>query len=66
VLVEEVEPPEGVSPISWLLLTSLPVESWAEAVQIVEWYTRRWLLERFHYVLKSFSRHALARRQNGK
>ncbi len=53
VLVEEVEPPEGVSPISWLLLTSLPVKSWAEAVQVVEWYTRRWLIERFHYVLKS-------------
>ena len=52
-LVEEIEPPEGVSPIAWLLLTSLPVESWAEAVQIVEWYTRRWVIERFHHVLKS-------------
>ena len=53
VLVEEVEPPEEVSPISWLLLTSVQVESWDEAVQIVEWYTRRWLIERYHHVLKS-------------
>ncbi len=53
VLVEEIEPPEGVSAISWLLLTSLPVESWDEAVQVVEWYTRRWVSERFHHVLKS-------------
>ena len=53
VLVEEREPPEGVSPLSWLLLTRLPVESWDEAVQIVEWYTRRWVIERFHHVLKS-------------
>lgn len=53
VLVEEIEPPEGVSPVSWLLVTSLPVENWDEAVQVVEWSTRRWLIERFHHVLKS-------------
>jgi len=52
-LVEEVEPPEGISPISWLLLTTLCIETWNDAVQAVEWYTRRWQIERFHHVLKS-------------
>jgi hypothetical protein len=53
VLVEEITPPAGVAPISWLLLTTTPVETWDAAVRIVGWYTRRWLVERYHFVLKS-------------
>jgi hypothetical protein len=53
VLAEEQQAPPGVKPICWLLLTTLPVVSWADAVQMVEWYTRRWLVERYHFVLKS-------------
>ncbi|WP_313949412.1 IS4 family transposase [Leptolyngbya sp. FACHB-261] len=37
----------------WLLVTTLPVHSLAEAVQCVRWYRLRWLIERYHYVLKS-------------
>jgi hypothetical protein len=40
-------------PIHWLLVTTLPVTTLAEAIQIVNWYTLRWVIERFHYVLKS-------------
>ncbi|MEM9685665.1 MAG: IS4 family transposase [Bacteroidota bacterium] len=37
----------------WKLLTTLEIKTVAEALQCVKWYTYRWLIERFHYVLKS-------------
>lgn len=52
-LVTEDAPPTGVEPIDWVLLTTLPVPSPDVALLYVEWYTYRWLIERFHYVLKS-------------
>jgi hypothetical protein len=39
--------------LHWKLLTTLPVNTVAEALQCVKWYCYRWLIERFHYVLKS-------------
>jgi hypothetical protein len=39
--------------IHWKLLTSLDIKSVAEAMKCVQWYSYRWLIERFHYVLKS-------------
>jgi hypothetical protein len=51
--VQETEPPDGEKAVHWLLLTALPVQSAAEAVQITTWYSYRWLIERLHYVLKS-------------
>lgn len=53
VLAEEETPPAGVSPISWLLLTTLPVSNAGQAALCVTYYRRRWLIERFHFVLKS-------------
>src|SRR6266536_1121258 len=53
VLAEEVDPPEGETAVSWLLLTTMPVTGYEEAVQVVLWYSLRWLIERYHYVLKS-------------
>jgi Transposase Tn5 dimerisation domain len=53
-LVEELQPPEdGGEPIRWLLLTSLPIDSFEQVWQIVRWYSYRWLIERFHFTLKS-------------
>ena len=46
-------PPEGTEPISWLLITTLNVTSFEQACQCLRWYALRWLIERFHYVLKS-------------
>lgn len=51
--VTEVDPPAGETPVHWLLLTSLPVDSLEQAQQVVTFYTYRWLIERFHYTLKS-------------
>lgn len=53
ILVEERTAPPGVTPICWLLLTSLPVESLTDALRYVRWYSYRWLIERYHFVLKS-------------
>jgi hypothetical protein len=53
ILAQEVEPPSGVEPVSWMLLTTLPVATFAHAAQCLRWYTLRWRIERFHYTLKS-------------
>lgn len=53
ILAEEQNPPQGVSPICWLLLTSLEINGWEDVVRCVRWYTYRWLIERYHYTLKS-------------
>lgn len=53
VLAREIAPPKGVKPIEWLLLTTLECETTEEAFEKVRWYSHRWKIERFHYVLKS-------------
>jgi hypothetical protein len=53
ILVEEIDPPQGEKPVRWLLATTLKVESLADALQCVQWYAYRWIIERFHFVLKS-------------
>jgi hypothetical protein len=53
ILVQEEHPPTGHAPIRWLLATTLPVLDLEDAVQCIRWYSFRWLIERFHYVLKS-------------
>ena len=40
-------------PISWQLITNLPVSNFDEAAQKIDWYTKRWRIEDFHYTLKS-------------
>lgn len=52
-LVEEPTPPTEGDPIRWLLLTTLPIDTVEQVWQCVEWYSLRWLIERFHYTLKS-------------
>lgn len=53
VLVREEAPPAGEPPLEWLLLTSVPVETKAAVRERAAWYRQRWLIERYHYVLKS-------------
>jgi hypothetical protein len=53
VWVREVGAPTGVAPIAWVLYTSLPVTSLAEALEVVGSYERRWLIEEWHKALKS-------------
>jgi hypothetical protein len=53
ILAEEPVPPPDQPPIRWLLLTTLRVQCGEEALQCVRWYACRWLIERYHFVLKS-------------
>ena len=53
ILATEEQPPSGQTAVSWRLLTSWPVDTLADALGLVEAYTFRWLVERYHYVLKS-------------
>ena len=52
-LAQEVDAPEGIQPLSWLLLTTCPVTCLAEATEKLDWYTKRWGIEIFHKTLKS-------------
>ena len=45
--------PVDRDPIRWKLLTDLPVEDLASAVEKLDWYAMRWKIETFHKVLKS-------------
>jgi hypothetical protein len=53
VLVQEVDPPDKVTPLEWLLLTNVPVATFADAVERVKWYRCRWHIEVYFKVLKS-------------
>jgi hypothetical protein len=53
VYAHEEEPPPGLEPISWMLLTTLPVTNWEEAVTKIHWYACRWSIELFFKILKS-------------
>lgn len=53
ILALEENPPSLINPISWLLITSLEINNLDDAARCVKWYTYRWLIERYHYVLKS-------------
>jgi len=53
ITAEEKNGPEGYEPINWKLFTNMKISTLAEAIKYIEYYTRRWLIERFHYVLKS-------------
>jgi hypothetical protein len=52
VLAVESNPPAGVQPVEWLLLSTLPVPDFAMAAQIIQWYTCRWEIEVFFKVFK--------------
>jgi hypothetical protein len=53
VLVREEDPPAGEEPIVWLLVTNLPVATFAQATQVADYYCCRWEIEVFFRVLKS-------------
>lgn len=53
VRVVELDPPAGVEPLEWVLITSVPTPALAAAWERVEWYRCRWLIEEYHHCLKS-------------
>lgn len=64
VIVQEVGKTKGAKPIRWVLLTSLAVNSLADAWQVITDYENRWLIEEYHKVIKTgcgIESHALRR-----
>jgi hypothetical protein len=54
VRVWEADPPPDVAePLEWIVLTSVPTLTVADAWQRAEWYTCRWLVEDYHQCLKT-------------
>jgi len=54
VYAREVAPAASVTePIEWMLLTTVPTRSFAEACERLGWYSRRWGIEVYHRTLKS-------------
>jgi len=51
--IREVNAPKGVEPISWVLYTSLQVDTFDDAWVIIEYYEARWLVEEYHKALKT-------------
>jgi hypothetical protein len=53
IYVIERHPPEGETPLEWMLLTNLPIDNKDEALEKIHWYCMRWRIEVFHKILKS-------------
>ncbi len=51
--VWEEQAPQGEEPLEWILLTSVPTTTLAQAWERVDWYGYRWLVEDYHHCLKS-------------
>jgi hypothetical protein len=51
--VAEEDPPEGVEPLEWMIVTNLELHSCEDALLVVDYYRQRWKIERFHFILKS-------------
>jgi hypothetical protein len=53
VRVHELQPPAGVEPIEWILLTNTPVETRDEVEAVVHKYRVRWIIEEYFKALKT-------------
>jgi hypothetical protein len=53
VYVTEVSPPSEKDAVEWMLLTTLEVNDFEQALEKVEWYKRRWGIEEYHRTIKS-------------
>lgn len=54
IVVEQISPLQSwqKTPIKWRLLTTMPVTTFEQALQIIQFYIQRWRIEEFHFVLK--------------
>lgn len=51
--VREVKAPKNTEPLRWVLLTSLPVSTFDESWDVIEYYEKRPIVEEFHKALKT-------------
>ena len=53
VWAREIEAPQGIEPLEWMLLTTCAIESFEQATEKIAWYAARWGIEVYHRTLKS-------------
>jgi hypothetical protein len=53
VVVREPKPPQGQTPLTWMLLTNVPVTNEADAWERARWYECRWVIEEYHKAQKT-------------
>jgi hypothetical protein len=53
ILAKEENPPSGVKPVEWMLLSTRSVTTFEEAARMMQWYLCRWQIELFFHVLKN-------------
>lgn len=53
VRVAEINPPKGVKPLEWILLTNRPVGTLEDAWERAAWYECRWVIEEYHKAQKT-------------
>ncbi len=53
VQVREADPPAGVEPIEWQLLTTEPIATEQDVLRVVDAYRARWLIEEFFKAIKT-------------
>ena len=53
VVAREIDAPEGVEPMRWILLTDLEVADLEDIVRLLHWYGGRWTVEDYHKALKT-------------
>jgi hypothetical protein len=53
VYAKEKDPPDDMEPVDWLLLTSEPIETEEQILEIVDVYRARWLIEEYFSALKT-------------
>jgi len=53
VYVTEVSPPSEKDAIEWMLLTTLEVNDFEQALEKIDWYKKRWGIEEYHRTIKS-------------
>ena len=54
VYAREIDPdPALKQPLEWMLITTVPVETFQDACERLKWYSKRWGIEVYHRTLKS-------------
>lgn len=53
ILAKEENPPLGMEPVEWMLLTTRSVTTFDDAAQMMQWYLCRWQIEVFFHILKN-------------
>lgn len=53
VRVSEVDPPKGVKPLEWILITNRKVATVEDAWERARWYECRWVIEEYHKAQKT-------------